>query len=46
MISTQKQLIKEQDDHLSEIAIIADRLHGHAININTEIGKQEKLKKK
>ena len=42
MYSTQKQLIKEQDDHLSEIATIAERLHSHAINIGPELAKQEK----
>ena len=43
MYSTQKQLIKEQDDHLNEIGEIAIRLHDHAKNIDQELGKQKEL---
>ena len=41
MLSTQKELIKEQDDHLNEIGEIAIRLHDHAKNIDKELEKQE-----
>ena len=41
MYSTQKQLIKEQDDHLNEIGEIAARLHDHAKNIDKELEKQD-----
>jgi hypothetical protein len=43
MYSTQKQLIKEQDDHLNEIGEIATRLHDHAKNIDKELEKQDGL---
>lgn len=43
MYSTQKQLIKEQDDHLNEIGEIAIRLHDHAKNIDQELGKQKEF---
>ena len=42
MLGAQKQLIREQDDHLDEIAEIAERIKVAAGNINIEINNQEK----
>ncbi|CAK63452.1 unnamed protein product (macronuclear) [Paramecium tetraurelia] len=37
-----KHILNEQDDHLNEIADIANRLHNAAVNINVEIDHQGK----
>lgn len=38
--------MREQDEQLDEIAIIAQNLHHHAEDIDTEIAKQSRLFKK
>jgi preprotein translocase subunit SecF len=38
--------VREQDEQLDEIAIIAQNLHHHAEDIDTEINKQSRLFKK
>merc|ERR1712038_352333 len=41
-----KALVDEQDEYLDEIADIAQNLHHHAEDIDTELQKQNKLFKK
>ncbi len=45
MYAAHQQLVKEQDENLSEINEVALRLQNHAKNINEELDKQTVLGK-